>query len=92
MNPAEMPKSEMLRRSMRCFVLGWWSLVPFIGFGVALLAFVDLRAVVLGVGRRWNAGRTRLLVGAWMAGLGFLLNLGFITLVILAILQAMGNG
>ena len=90
--PAEMPKSEMLRRSMRCFVLGWWSLVPFIGFFTALFAFADFRAVVLGMGRRWNAARTRLLVGAWIAGIGLLLNLGIGTLVTIAILREIEGG
>lgn len=76
MNSADdMPKTEMLRRSMRCFVLGWWSLVPILGVVPAALAFVDFRAVVLGKGRRWNAGRTRLLLGAMLAGLGLLLTL-----------------
>lgn len=69
----DMPKSEMLRRSLRCFVLGWWSLVPVLGVIPAALAFVDFRAVVLRKGRRWNAARTRLLLGALLAGLGVLL-------------------
>lgn len=85
----DMPKSEMLRRSMRCFVLGWWSLVP--GFGVipAALALVDFRAVVLGKGRRWNAARTRLLLGAMLAGLGLLLTLILGVVIALAIFNAM---
>lgn len=69
----DMPKSEMLRRSLRCFVLGWWSLVPLLGLIPAALAFADFRAVVLRKGRRWNAARTRLLLGAILAGLGVLL-------------------
>lgn len=69
----DMPKSEMLRRSLRCFALGWWSLVPVLGLIPAALAFADFRAVVLRKGRRWNAARTRLLLGAILAGLGVLL-------------------
>lgn len=89
---AEMPKSEMLRRSMRCFTLGWWSLVPAAGFIPAILAFMDFRAVVLGVGRRWNAARTRLLVGAWLAGLGLLLSAGIGAILTLIILHEIANG
>ena len=89
---ADMPKSEMLRRSMRCFALGWWSLVPVIGLLPALLAFVDFRAVVLGMGRRWNAGRTRLLIGGWLAGLGTLISLIIGAVITIAILDAISHG
>ena len=87
-----MPKSEMIRRSMRCFTLGWWSLVPVIGLLPALLAFADFRAVVLGMGRRWNAGRTRLLIGAWLAGLGILFSIGIGTIVVIVILSNIADG
>lgn len=89
---ADMSKSEMIRRSMRCFTLGCWSLVPLAGLIPALLAFADFRAVVLGVGRRWNAGRTRLLLGAWLAGLGILITLLVGALVTLAILDEIAHG
>ncbi|HEU5068918.1 MAG TPA: hypothetical protein VFV96_00715 [Verrucomicrobiae bacterium] len=93
MNPAtDMPKSEMLRRSMRCFMLGWCSLVPVVGLVPALLAFADFRAVVLGKGRRWNAARTQLLVGAWLAAGGLLLSLLFGTIMAIGILQAIAAG
>jgi hypothetical protein len=85
----EMPKSEMLRRSMRCFVLGWWSLVPVLGAIPALLAFVDFRAVVLGKGRRWNAARLRLTAGAMLAGLGLMISVASGTLIAIAIVKAL---
>lgn len=88
----EMPKSEILRRSMRCFVLGWWSLLPVLGLIPALLAFADFRAVVLGLGRRWNAARLRLLLGVWLAGLGVLFSLGISTIVTLLILNHLSGG
>jgi hypothetical protein len=89
---SDMLKSQMIRRSMRCFTLGWWSLVPVIGFVPALLAFIDFRAVVLGMGRRWNAGRTRLLIGVWLAGLGMLITLIIGAIITLAILDAISHG
>jgi hypothetical protein len=84
---ADMPKSEMLRRSLRCFKLGWWSLVPLVGIVTAPLAFADFRAVVACKGRRWNAASWRLLLGAWLAGLGLMFTLvigGLIALAIVA--------
>lgn len=89
---AEMPKSEMLRRSMRCFTLGWWSLIPVLGFVPAILAIVDFRAVVLGMGRRWNAARMRLLVGVWLAGLGLLFSIVVGAIVTVAILREIAGG
>jgi hypothetical protein len=90
--PSEMPKSEMLRRSLRCFVLGWWSLVPFLGVIPAALALVDLRAVVNGKGRRWNAARNRLLIGAILAGCGLLLSLILGATLALIVFKAMVDG
>jgi hypothetical protein len=87
-DPTPMPKSEMLRRSMRCFVLGWWSLIPIIGVVPAVVALVDFRVVVAGMGQRWNAARTRLLLGAWLAGIGLLLSLILSVLLTFAILNA----
>ena len=89
---ADMSKSEVIRRSMRCYVLGWWSWVPILGFVLAMLAFADFRAVVNGMGRRWNAGRTRLLLGAWLAGIGVLITLLTGTIITLAILDAIAHG
>ena len=69
-----MSKSEMLQRSMRCFVLGWWSLVPLAGVALGILALIDFYAVTLRKGNKWNAARTRLTTGALLAGLGLLLS------------------
>ena len=71
--PALMPKSEMLIRSTRCFMLGWWSLIPLFGVVPALLAFSQYSAVTRGSGSRWNAARYRLLAGTWLAAIGLLL-------------------
>jgi hypothetical protein len=87
-----LPKSEMLRRSMRCFVLGWWSLVPLLGVVPALLAFVDFRAVVLHKGRHWNAARLRLLLGAWLAGFGLLFSVVLGTLIAIGIIRSLAGG
>ena len=91
-DPTLMPKSEMLRRSMRCFVLGWWSLIPLVGIVPAMLAFADFRAVVVGMGQRWNAARTRLLLGTWLAGIGLLLSIIIGVLLTVAILNAIQRG
>jgi hypothetical protein len=85
--PNDMPKSEMIRRSMRCHTLGWCSLIPIAGVIPAMLAFVDFRAVVVRKGRNWNAARTRLLLGAWLAGLGLAFSTGILTLIGIAIVM-----
>jgi len=74
----------MLSRSIRCHVLGWWSLVPLIGIIPAVLALTDFYAVTLRKGELWNAARGRLTAGALLAGVGLLL--GFITGSLLVIL------
>ena len=83
----EMPKSEMIRRSLRCFALGWWSLIPVVGIFTAPLAFADFRAVVTGKGRRWNAAMWQLAFGAWLAGLGLMITLVVGGLIALAIIE-----
>jgi hypothetical protein len=87
-----MLKSEMLTRSTRCFVLGWCSLLPILGTIAALLALLDFRAVVVGKGSHWNAARTRLLIGAWLATLGLLITLVTVTLFAMVILKKISEG
>jgi len=82
---ADLPKSEMIRRSLRCFALGCWSLIPLVSIVTALLAFADFRAVVVGKGRHWNAASRRLFAGACLAGVGLLLNLVITAIIALAI-------
>lgn len=89
---AVMPKSEILRRSMRCFILGWWSLIPLLGIVPAIVAFMEFRAVSAGTGSRWNAARIRLLFGAGLAGAGILLTLILCTLIALAIINNTAHG
>lgn len=84
-----MSKSEMLRRSLRCFVLGWWSLVPVAGLGLALLALVDFHAVVTRKGNLWNAARLRLTTGAVLAGVGLMISFIAGSIVIIATLNRM---
>ena len=80
--PAVMPKSEMLRRSMRCFILGWWSLIPVLGVVPALLALWQFRRVAAGTGSRWNAASLRLIAGAWLAGIGLLITVTLVALIV----------
>jgi hypothetical protein len=87
----DLAKSEMLRRSMRCFVLGWWSLVPVLGVVPAMLAFADFRAVVLRKGSQWNAAVVRLVVGACLAGIGLMLSLGIGTILTIVILKSLAG-
>jgi hypothetical protein len=90
--PAVMPKSEILRRSMRCFSLGWWSLIPLLGIVPAIVAFMEFRAVGAGARSRWNAAHVRLLVGVCLAGAGILLTLILGTLIALAIINNTAHG
>lgn len=87
-----MLKSEMLTRSTRCFVLGWCSLLPLIGIFPAMLAFVDFRAVVLGKGPLWNAAKPRLLIGVWLAALGFLFSLAVGVWLAILVLNKIARG
>ena len=89
--PTLMPKSEMLRSSMRCFKLGWWSLIPLLGVVPAILALLEFRAVVVGTGPRWNAARTRLMLGAWLAGVGLVISILLGLLIALAFLNSIVN-
>ncbi len=80
-------KSQMLQRSLRCYALGWWGLVPVFGLVPALLAFAEFRAVVLRKGGQWNAARPQLLLGAWLAGVGVFLSLTIVVIVCVAIAE-----
>ena len=57
-----------------------------------MFAFADFRAVVVGMGQRWNAARTRLLLGVWLAGIGLLISIILAALITVAILKAVESG
>jgi hypothetical protein len=85
-NPAPLLKSQMLRRSLRCLALGWWSLIPVAGLVPALFALLDFRDVVLSKGERWNAARPQLLLGVWLAGAGVSITLAAVAITVLVII------
>jgi hypothetical protein len=65
-----MGKIEMIERSMRCFVLGLWGLLPVIGIPMALMSLLQNRRVKLGQGAMWNPAERYLFWGALCARIG----------------------
>jgi hypothetical protein len=47
-------KIEMIERSMRCFELGLFGLIPVIGIPMAVMSLAQFRRVKLGQGALWN--------------------------------------
>jgi hypothetical protein len=63
----------MMERSMRCFVLGLWGLLPIIGIPMALRAIVDYRRVTTYQGNMWNPAQRYLRWGGLCARMGLAL-------------------
>ncbi len=63
-------KIEMIERSMRCFVLGLFSLLPVIGIPMALVSLSNYRRVKRGQGTQWNPAQRYLFWGALCARMG----------------------
>jgi hypothetical protein len=63
-------KIEMIERSMRCFKLGLFGLIPVIGIPMAVMSLVQARRVKLGRGARWNPAQQYLFWGALCARAG----------------------
>ena len=56
-------KIEMIERSMRCFTLGLFGLLPVIGIPMAVMALAHYRRVELGRGAMWNPAQRYLFWG-----------------------------
>jgi hypothetical protein len=67
---ASMAKIEMIERSMSCFMLGLFALLPVIGIPMAVMALAQYRRVKLGQGAMWNPAHRYLFWGVLCARLG----------------------
>ena len=82
-----MDRIELIKKSIRCFVLGLLSLLPILGLPMSVRALVIGHSVTRRQGWEWNPAQRYLLWGRALAWLG-----GFISLVLFAlILSAIGS-
>jgi hypothetical protein len=65
-------KIEMIERSMKCFDLGLFGLLPVIGIPMAVMSLVHYRRVKLGRGAMWNPAERYLFWGSQCALVGLL--------------------
>lgn len=72
--PPPLPKSLMIERSLRCFVLGLFGLVPLLGLPCAIRAALESWRVQRHHRGLWNAAQPYLAVGNVLALIGLLLN------------------
>ena len=80
-------KARMLESSLRCFALGWFSLVPLLGLPAAIAALgISWRARASHKGL-WNAAHRYLVAGHLMALVGLLVSTGVILLAIAAAME-----
>jgi hypothetical protein len=63
-------KVEMIERSIRCFELGLFGLIPVIGIPMAVMALAESRRVKLGQGAMWNPAQRLLFWGTLCARAG----------------------
>jgi hypothetical protein len=72
---AAVERIRIIRRSLRCFVLGWLSLIPIFGLALGVLAISLHFRVWRDEGCGWNPARRYLATGFCLAWLGCLLSL-----------------
>jgi hypothetical protein len=76
MNAPPSIRIEMIRRSMRCFVLGLFGLLPIIGLPFAVMVLVENWRLKSRFGAAWNPAGRYLRMGclcaSWGAGLSSL--------------------
>jgi len=74
MKPREpLTKIEMIERSLRCFTLGLFGLLPIIGIPMALWSVAEYRRVINGQGAMWNPAHRYLFWGGLCARMGLAL-------------------
>jgi hypothetical protein len=68
-------KIEMIERSMRCFELGLFGLLPVIGIPLAVMSLFQSQRVKLGQGALWNPAQRYWFWGGVCARMGIALTL-----------------
>ena len=81
---------RIIRQSLRCFTLGWLSLIPLIGLGLGVLAIVLHFKVWTGGGATWNPARPYLLWGFVLAWFGGLISMATLALFLLILMKNYG--
>jgi hypothetical protein len=76
-------RTEVINKSLHCFVLGLIGLVPLLGIPAGVLAISTFRRVTLGKGEGWNPARRYLILGFCLGAGGLLLS--FVVAMLLAI-------
>lgn len=68
-------RGELIRRSLTCYVLGWLSLVPWLGLPVGLLVLILSASAAKTSRQVWNPARGYLVAARVMACVGCTLSL-----------------
>lgn len=85
-NPAE--RIQRIERSLRCFVYGWFSLIPVIGLVAAFTAFRLHSTSGSTSGDSWNPAGRYLKAGYCLAWLGILISIAGLALVVIVVMKS----
>ena len=78
---------DLIERSLRCFFVGWCSLVPLTGPFLLVVAIRDFLHVRRNAGNDWNPARKYLTGGLFLATLGCVETLAILGIAIAAFLS-----
>jgi hypothetical protein len=78
----QMDRADLIRTSLRCFMMGLFGMLPVIGIPMAIMAMVDYCRAKSGRGIEWNPAQRYLSWGLALAVFSFLL-WGLLALVVI---------
>ncbi|HUL51300.1 MAG TPA: hypothetical protein VLU94_01820 [Candidatus Nitrosotalea sp.] len=84
-DPSE--RIRLIERSLRCFVYGWFSLIPLLGLGMAVTALGLHFKTWADTGDSWNPARRYLFAGFILAWIGVLISIGGLALFVLVLIK-----
>jgi hypothetical protein len=87
--PSPAVRIRLIERSLRCFALGSFSLIPLIGLPLAVLAILLHFQVWAESEKEWNPARRYLFAGFYLAWFGALVSLGALALFVLVLIDAL---
>ncbi len=67
-----MDKVRVIKRSLYCYRLSWFALIPFLGVVPAIICLTLFRRIGNEAGEDWNPGRTFAVMGSRIAITGLL--------------------
>lgn len=79
----------VIKNSLRCYIIGWFGMVPILGIIPAIVAIILYKKVQIESGEGWNPARPHLLCGCILSWFGLSLSAGLLAVALLVVTRSL---